>query len=254
MSSITYEHPLSERIRTLLRMEHLFKQIDHFHQEHSVWDSRMVLHTLFELLDLLSRNDIRTEIIKEIDRSLQTLTPLLTNPNIDNNQLQAIIDKLQQASGGLRKMGGHPGQSLRDEPFLTTIRQRSTIPGGTCDFDLPGYHQWLSQPIELRHPDQQQWINELTPLKHAISLLLDLIRDSTLPKPLIAMKGSYQQQLDTTTAYQMIRIILPTEAPFYAEVSGSKHRISIRFLARDSHHNIRMVDDDIAFSMALSIL
>ena len=38
-------------------------------------------------------------------------------------------------------VGLYDGQTMRQDELVTAIRQRITIPGGTCNFDLPGYHR-----------------------------------------------------------------------------------------------------------------
>ena len=37
---LTFEHPLNERIRTFLRLEHLFKKVAHFLPQDDHWASR----------------------------------------------------------------------------------------------------------------------------------------------------------------------------------------------------------------------
>jgi len=41
---------------------------------------------------------------------------------------------------------------------LTTIRHRSTIPGGTCMFDLPDYGYWLNLPRTERSEQLRSWL------------------------------------------------------------------------------------------------
>ena len=253
-----YEHPLNERIRTVLRLEHLFNQAHHYHKGASSWDSRMTITSLFDLLDLFSRADLKTEIIKEVDRATANLNALMQNPAVDGERLATILKALQHISNNLHGISGQLGQSLREDLFLTTIRQRSTIPGGTCDFDLPGYHRWLEQPSDLRHSKQQRWLRGLEPIQQAVELLLKLNRNSAEPQQFIAESGQYQQQLENSYPYQMIRIFLPHQATYYPEISGSKHMFTLRFLhaAGDGNSDVqgKVVKDDLPFQLALCLL
>ena len=52
---ITYEYPLSERIRTLLRLEDLFDKTGHFLRSEGAQEHHVALVTLFEILDVASR-------------------------------------------------------------------------------------------------------------------------------------------------------------------------------------------------------
>ncbi|QEP44948.1 cell division protein ZapD [Ectothiorhodospiraceae bacterium BW-2] len=252
----TYEHPLGERIRTLLRLEHLFRQAHFFHREcRNGWDSRMLVVSLFELLDLFSRTDLKSEIMKEIDRSIASLQPLIENPRVDTTRLSMTLKLLKRINDNLIETPGQLGQELRDDPFLTSIRQRSTIPGGTCDFDLPAYHQWLEGDPALRLRLQQEWLETLTPIRQAIEGLLQMVRDSATPCAVTAINGQYQQPLDTQHAYQMIRIKLPCcRETLYPEISGSRHRINIRFMQLNQLSLPEPVNLDRQFELSLCLL
>ncbi|NIQ09927.1 MAG: cell division protein ZapD, partial [Gammaproteobacteria bacterium] len=50
-SYIIYEHPLSERIRTMLRLEFLFRRASHFLKGQTTWDSRIFIDTLLDILN-----------------------------------------------------------------------------------------------------------------------------------------------------------------------------------------------------------
>lgn len=255
---IIYEHPLNERIRTLLRLEHLFKQAQHFQEGASSWDSRIMIASMFDILDLFSRADLKTEIIKEADRATASLDALMENPAVDSKRLATILKALQHISNNLHQISGQLGQRLRGDKLLTSVRQRSTIPGGTCDFDLPGYHQWLEQPAELRQSKQLRWLRELEPIQQAVELLLKLNRNSAEPQQMIAEGGQYQQQLESSYPYQMIRIFLPYQSTYYPEVSGSKHMFTVRFIHSnvegDEEAQEKVMREDLPFQLALCLL
>lgn len=128
---LTYEHPLNERVRTILRMEFLFRQIKHFMAGKTVWDSRAVLSALMDILTLFSRNDLKTELIKELERHAANLARLTEKSGVDHTQLKNILHWLDKLRKTLHNMDGQLAQALRDDEFLAAIRQRSSIPGGT---------------------------------------------------------------------------------------------------------------------------
>lgn len=254
MSKVTiYEHPLSERIRTLLRLEYLFKQLQHFHHGESHWDSRILISTLFDLLEMFSRADLKTELLKEIERASNNLKEHLEHPQVDHKRLTTILRALEGCSTKLYALRGPLGQCIKDDPFLATIRQRSSIPGGSCDFDLPGYHQWLGTPREQRRDREGEWLKGLAPIQQTAEILLKLIRSSTEPRSVVATGGQYQQSLDTSLPYQMIRLYLPVEAHYYAEISGGKHRFTVRFLEQDRSHSTP-ITDDVPFQISFGLL
>ena len=227
---IVYEHPLSERIRTMLRLEHLFRQAVHFQNQENPWSSRIFIATLIDILDIFSRGDFKTELLKELERSTGNLKRLLEYPNIDHDRLGTILRALEHLADNIHAMKAQPGNELREDEFLTSIRQRSSIPGGTCDFDLPGFHLWLEGSKSKRTEDQKRWLATLDPIRQTIELLLKMIRNSAEAQDIVAQTGSYQKQLESNLPYQMIRVMLQQDSGYYAEISGSKHRFTIRFM------------------------
>ncbi|MEN8179504.1 MAG: cell division protein ZapD [Pseudomonadota bacterium] len=227
---IIYEHPLNERIRTFLRLEHLFLQIDHFSPLADVWSLRSAIDGLLDIVSIFSRSDLKTEILKELERHTGNLERVRRQPGVDMQALGQILDDLEQAIHQIYRLNGQIAQHLRNNDFLTTIMQRNSIPGGSCNFDLPQYHYWLNQPHEIRQTQMSDWLQELSPVREAVLLLLNLVRGSTTPSRELASKGFFQKSLESSAPAQMIRVGLPKEAPLFVEISGNKHRFSIRFL------------------------
>ena len=54
-----YELPLSERMRTFLRLEFLYQQMLYNCEDESGWATRATITTLLEILAILSRGDVR---------------------------------------------------------------------------------------------------------------------------------------------------------------------------------------------------
>ena len=252
--TITYEHPLNERIRMFLRLELLFQQVRYTLQGSSPWDSRFTITGLMDILEVFSRSDLKTEMIKELERHEAGLERLSTYPGVDQTRLNAILNRLDELGNQLHALGGQLGQVLRDDDFLSAIRQRSSIPGGTCAFDLPAYHRWLQQPADTRIAEQERWFATLDPIRNTVELVLKLIRSSTEATTETAEGGLYQKTLDAASPCQMVRIILPAEAPYFAEVSGSKHRFSVRFMLPQNLERSTQCNEDIRFQLSCCVI
>jgi len=228
---VIYEQPLNERTRTFLRLEFLFSQTRHYLRGDSHWNSRAALVSLLDILNIISgKTDLKTEILKELERHTTYLAELEENPNVDRERLEEILDDLDSLIDKLHEISGQIGQSLKSHEFLSTIRQRSTIPGGTCDFDIPAYHFWLEQPAKKRLGDLKAWMNELVIIEHSLDLIMHLVRHSSLPKKMLAENGLFQVTLDSQNPCQLVRVSLPADAVHFPEISGGKHRITIRFM------------------------
>lgn len=235
----------------LLRLEHLFAKMDAWLQGNSAWHSRAVLDTLFQIQSVLGRSDISKDLLKEIEKQAFKLTQLESNPNVDHHMLNNVLDQLDIITDRLHAIDGQPGKKVRDNEFLSTIQQRSSIAGGNCDFDLPAYHQWLLLPAEQRTRDISEWIADYLPVRDAIKMLLNLIRDGASTTQQCAEAGFYQQSLDTNIPYQMIRVSLPHDHLCFAEISAGKHRFTIRFMHSPvPAHRPVQTDQDIQFLLS----
>jgi cell division protein ZapD len=226
---IAFEHPLSERIRFLLRLEFLFAQYQHQLGDPGAWGLRANLHTLLDILSVMGRADLRTELLKEVLEQHATLTRLSKRPDVNHERLAEVLKELAGAAAELQGMGSsHPAMVLRENEFLFAVLNRSSIPGGACGFDLPAYHRWLARPRAETQRDLDAWFANLRPLEHAISLYLRLLRDSTQPGEHIAENGVFLHV--PQASYQLVRVLVPAAADVYPEISAGKHRVSVRFM------------------------
>jgi len=248
-NTIIYEQPLNERIRNFLRLEHLFQQAFYTLRGYSIWDSRASIDSLIDILDILSRSDLKTEILKELERHQTALSKLKNIAAVDVEQLDNILGQLNSAQTELHNIEGQLGQDLRQHELLAGLRQRSTVSGGSCHFDLPNYHHWLQQPPEERINILEGWFEELSPVTRPITLMLGIIRESTNLQDMSAEKGFYQQNLDNNSPVQLIRVALNTDSPYFAEISGGKHRFSIRFMRPQNHERPIQSQDDVQFKL-----
>lgn len=226
---IVFEHPLSERIRFLLRLEFLFAQYQHQRGDASAWGLRANLHTLLEILSVMGRTDLRTELLKEIFEQHAALTRLSKRPDVNHQRLSEVLRDLNLASSELQGMSNaSPAMVLRENEFLFAILNRSSIPGGACGFDLPAYYRWLSRPQAETQRDLASWYSSLVPLERAITLYLRLLRDSTQPSNQIAEGGVFLHIPQAN--YQLVRVMVPASADVYPEISAGKHRVAVRFM------------------------
>lgn len=246
----TYEQPLNERVRTFLRVEFLFEQLNHYIGEPSEWNNRNAVSALIEVIDFLSRLDIKTELIKELERHSAIISSLENTPGVDVQRLNIIMEEIGTCLKTLRDSNFQPGQTLRKNEFITSIKQRSSIPGGSCNFDLPGYYFWLkSQKID-KTTQLKDWQTGINIINRAVKLALELIRNSSNPVVKTAKRGFYQQSIESDTACQLIRVKIPSESVYYPEISGGKHRVSIRFMEQPSmNQRPHQTTEDVDFEL-----
>ena len=229
--SLIFEQPLNERMRTFLRLDFLYNQALYHNEIGTPWGSRAAVASLIDILAVISRSDLRSDALKEIERQLTLLGEYQSRPGVDVQRLKTFIGNLGRLRADLMGAGIAAQQPLRDSEFLNAVKHRSSIPGGTCEFDLPDYLYWLSQPDEERVRAFSQWLAMLRPLCDAVAELLWLTRQFGRSRQECARGGTFTITFDRDNSLQLLRITLPPESGLYPEVSGSHHRCSVRFLA-----------------------
>lgn len=253
MALTIYEQPLNERMRTLLRLEHLFSQL-HFHlAKDSEWDNRRCITTLIDTLNLLERADLKTELIKELDRLTVVLTKLKQQPHVNDVRLNKTLSELTALNQHLQNTAGRLGDDLRKNELIAAVKHRIAIPGGSCSFDLPSFHYWLLQPNKVRHAQLKEWTEALSSTENTVTTLLGIIRDSAYQEKELAKQGFFQKTLEAQSPCQLIRVELSDQLAF-PEISGSKHRISIRFLTHDDNQKPVQTQEDVPFALGCCIL
>jgi cell division protein ZapD len=248
---ITYEYPFNERIRTLLRLEALFRKIAHFSRLDGAPEQHIALLTLFEILDVAGRTDLKTDMAQELERQRQTLLVFRNNPDISDAALSGALYEIEQATTALLTLSGKFGQTLRDNDWLMSIKSRAAIPGGLCEFDLPSYHYWLHQPPGFRSETLESWINSMSPVQGALDIILRLLRSASQPERLVAERGQYQRLLGSKgVVAQMARIAVNAREQVVPEVSANRFALNIRFtLPPGVDIKARNSDRDVSFEL-----
>jgi cell division protein ZapD len=249
VSVIDYEFPLNERTRTLLRLEDLYDKLIWFVAKDHPLEHHTALVTLFEIVEVASRADLKSDLLQELERQKHSLEALRNNPQVLSEALDAVLSEIDHASSRLYGLTGKVGQELRDNEWLMSIRQRSNIPGGVCEFDLPSYHYWQHRPAADRRADLDQWIAPFLPLRDSLAIVLRILRDSGKSGQRLAEGGVFQQML-AGRAVQLVRVRVGAGIPCVPEVSANRYMLNIRFVQHDGPTGrSKGTDTDIPFDL-----
>jgi cell division protein ZapD len=246
---ILYEYPLNERVRTLLRLEDLYDRVRFFLGHDGPHDHHACLTGMFEILEVASRADLKSDLLQELDRQRAFLDALRTNPAISEEKLDGVLKDIDSAFSNLHATSGKTGQALRENEWLMAIKQRVGIPGGTSEFDLPSYHHWLHHPAARRRADLEEWLKPLFPVHAALAIVLRVLRESGRNVSLVAYQGVYQQTPAEKPA-QMLRLGLADELPCVPEISANKYALNVRFLLPEGVQRTRVYEHDVAFELS----
>jgi cell division protein ZapD len=202
-------------------------------------------------MDVGARADLKSDVLKDLDKQKQILNSYRGNPAIAESVLNKVIAQLEQCFSGLNALTGKAGQSLTENDWLMSIRSRVGIPGGTCEFDLPAYYAWQHRSANARQSDLHRWAETLAPFAESIHLLLKMLRDSGAPQKVVAKGGQFQQNLPQGRTFQLLRLAIPTEISAIPEISGNRLMVSIRLMRHGSDDHLHASSEDGAFELTL---
>ena len=240
---ILYEYPFNERIRTYLRLEHLFRRLAELVPRPHPIDHHFALATIFEVMDVAARADLKSDVMKDLERQKQVLNAYRGNPAVSESVLDQMIGQLDGCFAALNGQSGKAGQALTDNEWLMGIRSRIGIPGGTCSFDLPAYYAWQQRPPQERQADLERWASTLAASAESIHLLLRMLRDSGTPQRVMATEGHYQQTLPQGRTFQLLRLRIDPALGLVPEISGNRLMVSVRLMRQDGERMVASADN-----------
>lgn len=248
---IFYEYPFNESIRTMLRLEHLFLRLAALLPRETALDHHHALSTVFEIMDVASRADVKADLLQELERQRLQLATYRGNPSISEQALELTLQRVGEAHQQLLRMPGKAGQALSNNEWLMSVRSRISIPGGTCSFDLPGYHAWQQEGAQQRRDDLQRWTRSLDPLSEALTICLGLLREGGAPQYVVVHRGQFQHSLGNARSYQLVRVAVDPERRLVPEISGNRLLVSVRLMRADLDRRLTPVTEDVRLEMTL---
>ena len=248
---ILYEYPFNERIRTYLRLEHLFGRLAQLLPRDAAVDHHFALVTLFEIVDVAGRAELKADLLKDLERQRAHLGAFRGNPAISETSLEAMLGRLDDAFQQLNQQLGKPGHELLDNEWLMSLRSRCAIPAGTCSFDLPAYFAWQHRSAEARRDDLGGWAAPLWPTAQAVRLLLQILRDSGSPQLVTAAGGQFQQMLPQGRSFQLLRLRIDPKLNLAPEISGNRLVAAVRLMRQDEDGKLQPARESASFELAL---
>jgi cell division protein ZapD len=246
---ILYEHPLNERMRTLLRLEYLFDSMMYHLKGPAEWDSRAVIERLIEGLELITRLDIKG-LSQDLEYHIQTLERWQRTPEVDTQRLSQLLNQTRHLYTELENIEGLLNEYLTQHQLFNLVRQRMTIAGGSSRCDLPSYHYWLQKNPKQRISQINEWLAPLQPLRDAVELDLYLIRNNASISQEIALSGFFQYKLEPNVSYHIIQVYMPQEHFCYPDISGGGRRFTIRFFEQPlPQEQPRPIEQDVSFEL-----
>jgi cell division protein ZapD len=249
---ILYEYPFNERVRTYLRLEHLFERLGHLLSRDDALDHHFAFVTIFEIVEVAARAELKSDVLKDLEKHKQHMIAFRDNPSIAQDVLEGVVTQIESAFSAVNAQTGKAGAALNDNEWMTSVRSRIAIPAGTCEFDLPAYFHWQHHGAARRREDLMRWASSLWPLAQAIKLLLKLLRDTGSAQKVMAISGQFQQHLPQGRSFQLLRLRIDERLDLVPEISGNRLIVSVRLLRPSDEDKLPIaVTEDAGFELTL---
>lgn len=246
---MTYEYPFNETVRSLLRLEYLFRRFEIFVNSTEPEHHLTAISLLFELAEVTSRADLKLSVLKELERQKNLLIPLRSEKSVNTTILDQTISEIETSWQHINQIVGKPNAAINESDWLNAVRSRISVPGGTSPVDLPSFYNWQQIDFEIRRNQLISYTQPFAPWQIACSLYLRLLRQSGESQEAAAPKGSYQQMLAGRT-YQLIRVDI-NDQNIIPEISANKHMLWIRFLQVEHNGKPHPINADLNFKLTL---
>ncbi len=251
MNNITYEFPCTERMRSMLRIENLGNRLQDLSNPNFPEGFQSAIRTLFELYDLLgNRADIKNELLQELDRQRLQLIKYSGQPGVSEEQLAILVKEISRAHSSLSAVPIRLGSHVPEYEWLSVLRGRIGVPGGTCQFDIPSFYAWQKRETHVKAGNISSWLCPLIPLLEGIDLALRLLREGTEAMELRAESGQYEFPLEGRQVL-LVRITIDRKPELVVETSANKHLIAVRFRELDKKLRLKTTDQSIPFKLSL---
>lgn len=247
---ILYEHPLNERVRTYLRLEHLYRRFDVLLQRDHPIDHHFAFSTLFEIVEVGGRSDLKSDILKDLERHKQQYASYRGNPSVSEKMLDQLLGRIDESFDAFNTASSRINQFVNENEWLSALRNRLAIPGGTCSFDLPSYYSWQQRSPQQRREDILRWCEPLAPLHACIDLLMGLMREGGAAQKVMATAGQFQQNLPQGR-FQLMRLRIDPTLGVIPEISGNRMMVSVRMMVQDADGHLQSCSQDVPFEMGL---
>lgn len=226
-SKVFFEFPLNERFRTFLRIENLFQRWQFYLASNHQQDHHTAVLTLLDLYDFTFRNDIKGDLLSELNRYKASLNQYYGSPEIAEDILTETILRIVDAQKQIEQSPKF-GSNLVENEWLVNVKSRLVVASGVCSFDMGFYYQWLQEHPGQRREDLQRWSMPFATLFETVNLLLSISRNMAFNKDCTTMNRSYQQPL-YGRRFDILQVEMAGLNHGLPDMSANKHVIWLRF-------------------------
>ena len=239
-----YEEPVDERIRKFLKLENYFLKLQYHKELDTPYDSYVSLYNLIAIYNTLSRVEVKSDLIREIDFHKQRYMEYIKFDSSDKIKLHSIMEKQNVILNNLYNLQSNYMNKLNnDEFFQFCVKHYESL---STELDY-----WLTRDHASRLNQINLWLEIIKPIENSIYFCLDILRRSSETKEVCANNGFYLVKLNQEKKVRLLRITMQSDNYFFPRISLGPQRATISFMLLNEDNKYKQIKDNITFVLDL---
>ena len=239
-----YEEPVDERIRKFLKLENYFLKLNYHKNIDTTFDSFSALSNIIMIYNILSRVEVKSELIREIDFQKTRYQEYIKIENSDKIKLSSLMEKQDYILNNLHNLKlNYLNDFNNDEFFQFCIKHFET---NSSELDY-----WLTRDHAIRLNQLNLWLELLKPIESSIIFCLDILRRSSDTNEICAKKGFHLVKINNEKKIRLLRITMQSDNYYFPRISIGPQRATITFMMLNETNKFVQLKENVSFVMDL---
>ncbi len=239
-----YEEPVDERIRKFLKLENYFLKIKYHKELDTSHDSFAALYNLIMVYKILSRVEVKSELIREIDFQKQKYNEYIKIDSSDKIKLNSIMEKQNVILNDLYNLKSNYLTELNNDEFFQFCTKHYESLNTEMDY-------WLTRDYAIRLNQINLWLEIIKPIESSVYFCLDILRKSSLTNEICADNGFHLIKLNPEKKIRLLRVTMQSDNYYFPHISLGPQRATISFTLLNENNRYVRIKENIIFVLDL---
>ena len=239
-----YEEPVDERIRKFLKLENYFLKLKYHKELDTPYDSYAALYNFIMIYNVLSRVEVKSELIREIDFQRQRYSEYVKIDNSDKIKLNSIMEKQDVILNNLYNLKSNYLNELNNDEFFQFCFKHYNNLNTEIDY-------WLTRDHAIRLNQINLWSELIKPIESSVYFCLDILRRSSETNEICADNGFHLLKLPSDKKVRLLRITMQSDNYYFPQISLGPQRATISFIVLNEDNKYMRIKENIIFVLDL---
>jgi len=242
--AVIYEEPMDERIRKFLKLENYFLKLNYHKDIDSIHDSFASLNNLILIYKTLSRVEVKSELIREIDFHRNRYVEYIKIKSSDKTKLNSIMEKQNVILNNLHSLKPNYLNDLNnDELFQNCVKHHENL---NTELDY-----WLTRDHNMRLNQINLWLELIKPIEYSVNFCLSILRKSSEANEICANNGFHLIKVEQEKKIRLLRVTMQTDNYYFPRISLGPSRATISFMMINENNKFVQIKENISFVLDL---